>query len=456
MLLLLPLHLSAQQIKIESLESLCDSKPPYFGYQFTQDELGGLLEQLLPLHRAWLKESKDLEKSGEVINYKDNRRINLCGANLQGLNLSRKNLSMANLMYAELQNADLTASNLSRAWLDGASLQNATLIKINLSQAYLYNVNFEKANLFRANLTEAEASDINLIGADLSKANLTDAILHEANLTGANLFYATLSNSDFSNANLSKSIFFPKANAYPDPLSLVPTFHHRDELFQNVKYYDTHAGSPTLASLRAAYRKTGMRETERIITNLLQLKIQEHNWDKGGWEQIGSVLSHVLFNLTSAYGLEPQRPLSLLIDSIVLFAFIYWLGLRMDSKNNYFEVVWESNILTSSGRRGIKKGGHGLDAYHPLRFKRSEENWYKQILLEFKILKVSFYFSTLSAFHIGWKQYNVGVWIKQLQPREFSLRVRRGWMRSLSGFQSLLSVYLMVIWILTQFGRPFN
>ncbi|WP_353570564.1 pentapeptide repeat-containing protein [Candidatus Albibeggiatoa sp. nov. BB20] len=454
--LLLPLHLLAEQQQI-SLESMCNSKPPYFNYNFTQQELDSLLKQLLPLHREWLKESKNLEQAGELIDYQDRRRINLCGANLQGLNLSRKNLSMANLMYAELQNANLTASNLSRIWLDGASLQKAQLIKANLSQAYLYNVVFEEANLVRANLTEAEASNVNFTGAELVEANLSKAILHEANLTRANLFYAILSDSDFSNANLSESTFYPKVNSYPDPLSLVPTFHHRDELFKDVQYYDTHAGSPVLASLRAAYRKSGMRETERIITNLLQLQIQEQNWKQGGWERVGSVLSYILFNLTSAYGLEPQRPLSLLVDSILLFAFIYWIALRIDSKHNYFEVVWESNVLTSSGRRGIKKGGHGLDAYHPLRFKRCcGDSWFKQLLLEFKMLRISLYFSVLSAFHIGWKQYNVGVWIKQLQPREFSLRVRKGWMRSISGFQSLLSIYLMVIWILTQFGRPFD
>ncbi|MCV6637510.1 pentapeptide repeat-containing protein [Candidatus Albibeggiatoa sp. nov. NOAA] len=455
-LLLLPWYVSADQQQI-SIESVCDSKPPYFGYDFTQEELDSLLAQLLPLHREWLKESKDLEKQGELVNYQDHRRINLCGANLQGLHLARKNLSMANLMYAELQHADLTASNLSRAWLDGASLKEAKLIKTNLTKAYLYNVVLENANLIRADLTETEASNADFTGAELVEANLTKAILHEANLTGANLFYAILSNSDFSNVNLSQSTFYPKVNSYPDPLSLVPTFHHREKLFKDVQYYDTHAGSPVLASLRAAYRKTGMRETERIITNLLQLQIQERNWNKGGWEQIGSGLSYVLFNLTTAYGLYPQRPLSLLLNSILFFAFIYWVALRFDSKRNYFEVVWESNVLTSSGRRGIKKGGHGLDAYHSLRFKRCcGDSWIKQLLLEFKMLRISIYFSVLSAFHIGWKQYNVGVWIKQLQPREFSLRVRKGWMRSISGFQSLLSLYLMVIWILTQFGRPFD
>ena len=452
-LLFLPLKLFAQQ---QTPEQMCGSKPPYFGYEFTQQEIEGLLNQLLPLHSQWLEDSKKREKKGDNIDYEDKRRINLCGAYLQGLNLSRRNLSMANLMYANLDHTDLAASNLSRAWLDHASLQNAILLKTNLSQAYLTAAQFRNALLVKANLTKAAASSAHFTEANFVDANLSQAVLHGADLTSANLFNADLTNSDFSKANLSKSVFFPKSNAYPDPLSMASIFHHRDKLFQDVTYYDQYTGSPALASLRATYRKTGMRETERIITHLLQLQIQEYNWREGGWKQIGSVISHILFNLTTAYGLGPQRPLSLLIQFIFLFAFIYWLALKFHIKYNYFEVVWESNIFTSSGRRGIKKGGHGLDAYHPLKLRREANTWSQRLRLEFKMLRISLYFSVLSAFHIGWKQYNVGVWIKQLQPREFSLRVRRGWMRSISGLQSLLSAYLLVIWILTQFGRPFE
>jgi hypothetical protein len=64
-------------------------------------------------------------------------------------------------------------------------------------------------------------------------------------------------------------------------------------------------------------------------------------------------------------------------------------------------------------------------------------------------------FSLLSAFHIGWKDFNVGSWITRLQSREYTLRAT-GWMRVVSGAQSLLSVYLLAIWALTYFGRPFQ
>jgi hypothetical protein len=65
------------------------------------------------------------------------------------------------------------------------------------------------------------------------------------------------------------------------------------------------------------------------------------------------------------------------------------------------------------------------------------------------------YFSLLSAFHIGWRELNVGAWIARTQPREYALRAS-GWVRVVSGVQSLLSVYLLAIWVLTYFGRTFQ
>jgi hypothetical protein len=72
-----------------------------------------------------------------------------------------------------------------------------------------------------------------------------------------------------------------------------------------------------------------------------------------------------------------------------------------------------------------------------------------------KALPLALYFSLLSAAHIGWRDLNVGSWIARIQPREYMLRAT-GWVRVVSGIQSLLSVYLVALWVLTYFGRPFE
>ena len=76
---------------------------------------------------------------------------NLCGANLDGANLTR-----ADLCGANLDGANLTRANLTRADLYGA----------NLTRADLCGANLDGANLTRANLTRANrwASDPPIVG----------------------------------------------------------------------------------------------------------------------------------------------------------------------------------------------------------------------------------------------------------------------------------------------------
>ena len=64
------------------------------------------------------------------------------------------------------------------------------------------------------------------------------------------------------------------------------------------------------------------------------------------------------------------------------------------------------------------------------------------------------YFSVLSAFHIGWRDLNVGTWIMRISPQEYSLRAT-GWVKTVSGVQSLISIYLIALWAWTYFGAPF-
>jgi hypothetical protein len=72
-----------------------------------------------------------------------------------------------------------------------------------------------------------------------------------------------------------------------------------------------------------------------------------------------------------------------------------------------------------------------------------------------RALGLGLLFSLVSAFQIGWRELNVGNWITRLQPREYTLRAT-GWVRVVSGAQSLLSVYLLALWALSYFGRPFE
>ena len=78
-----------------------------------------------------------------------------------------------------------------------------------------------------------------------------------------------------------------------------------------------------------------------------------------------------------------------------------------------------------------------------------------EILRWYRMVRIALYFSLLSATIIGWREFNIGNWITRIQRREYTLRAT-GWVRTVSGLQSLISVYLLAIWVLTYFGRPFE
>jgi hypothetical protein len=63
--------------------------------------------------------------------------------------------------------------------------------------------------------------------------------------------------------------------------------------------------------------------------------------------------------------------------------------------------------------------------------------------------------SLMSVFNIGVQWLDIGRWIRMLQPRQFDIQAR-GWMRTVSGIQSLIGVALVALSLLSYFGHPFE
>ena len=74
---------------------------------------------------------------------------------------------------------------------------------------------------------------------------------------------------------------------------------------------------------------------------------------------------------------------------------------------------------------------------------------------ELTCLGTAFLFSMMSTFNIGFREFTFGQWIRMLQTREFDIRAR-GWMRTVSGIQSLLGIALVALSLLSYFGHPFG
>ena len=136
-------------------------------------------------------------------------RLDLTGASINQIDLSRANLEGADLTGASLYRSRLAGANLRRANLRGVSFDAVALPSADLTHADLRGANARGVDLSRANLSWA-ALDSAVISADLSHATLQGASLRDTNLIDADLSDANLSGSylirtRFQNSRLSRT-----------------------------------------------------------------------------------------------------------------------------------------------------------------------------------------------------------------------------------------------------------
>lgn len=339
-------------------------------------------------------------------------RCNLSGANLHG-----QDLRGVNLTGADLSNADLSGANLSEAHLAGADLSKADLGGANLAFADLSAPPLPNCP------NDAVRNNARLLaGADFSKADLQNA-----NLRGTWFYDTDLRETKLGFAALHGAAFDVEADKIPPIAGLVPA-----KGVASVTYWRFPVG---MIALRNAAATSGFRNTERLLTYAIKHTQRQNLMCSKGWfRQIEGYFNLILFELTSGYGMRPGRPLLILLGLTLVFCPIYTVAILRPDRS--LPGIW---LVRSQGQPGEA-------AWEP-----SERLRRKGI---YAILW-GLYFSIVSAFNIGWREFNVGDWIMRIQPSEFTFRAT-GWVRVLSGVQSLVSVYLVALWVLTYFGRPFD
>lgn len=431
-------------------------------------------------HNIWLERSEKLQAEGKKVDFNDKQRANLCGADLSHLQLHSVILSHADLREVNFNGAELNSANLHESWLDDANLSNTDLTDANLSNAFLYGANMSQSKLHRTDLTESKMQNVDLSDSELedtqlknteleraqlnyahfNNADLTNAKLNHADLRHAKLLYTDMTNANLQhadlsyayivetvmtdvllyNAELTQVFYFPKVGTYPDISEFTQAKNYKTMI-----YYDERIGiSPGMFALRAAYESANMEQMERLFTYLIQSKEQSEGWKKGGWERFISVMTWILFDLPTKFGFCPQQPIKILFSLIIIFWIVYWISLRMGLKGASLNIVWPSSIPSKE-----------TIYYKRLKFFKSQR-LQDNIRLEITFMRVALHLSILSAFRLGWRDFNIGVWLSYLQFHDYSLVVHKGWLRSLCGLQSLISTYMVASWAMTQFGRPFG
>jgi hypothetical protein len=298
----------------------------------------------------------------------------------------------------------------------------------------------------RANLCNAKLQGAELSNADLWEAELNNANLERAELNNANLERVEVKDANFAFASLGGSIYAP-ASPPPNPYL---------EGIKGLSTVSFPEGSG-LVQLRELLQKAGLRDLERQATYALESNRTRHAITGQGSnpvDRLEGAFKFLFFEVTTGYGLYPGRALRFIVYFGLVLILVYIWPIRFSPRRSApasrpsgsIYRIWSTDRVETVW--DAEHQSEDVQMRSAAKVERLVGGWWFAI-------RYALYFSLLSAFSIGWKDFNVGSWIARIQGREYALRAT-GWVRVVSGLQSLLSLYLLAIWALTYFGRPFQ
>ncbi len=441
------------------------------------------------LKAAYERGERDFCKAnlrGEDLSNMNLSKVNLSGAKLNKVNLTGSDLSQANLkdvnlsrstlhktffLSAHLENALLQGADIQGAIFDEAKLKGARLARVKAANASFArakldgaslllmqgaNINFLAATLVEADLTgcqcpQANLSQVKANNADFTEAriaqssfegaDLTEAVFTQADLTGVDLTDATLDFANFQFANFEDVIYMPSLMGHPE----LGTFSTVKQ-FDKVRFYDAERGLPAMTSLQIALKKAGIRSMERLVTSMVKEQQMNQAFERGGLSTIEGVFNYVLFYVPTRFGLEPGRALWMYLVLTMVLTPLYYFSLGSRSPYAGIVINWTSR----------RDSSHHYEAAYQHFIKLHEADpIIERLIKRYRMICTAIYFSFISSLSIGWQDFNLANWITKTQTRNYHLKPR-GWVRSLAGCQAIVSAYLIVIWALTYFGRPFE
>jgi len=199
-----------------------------------------------------------------------------------------------------------------------------------------------------------------------------------------------------------------------------------------------------MQDLRKELRDAGYLDAER------EVNLAYHRMDQSWWLE-------VLFDWTCEWGANWKRPLWILAGLAWVCSVVYWVMLRFGRfrKTNRLYVVGnkgkrEQRLLI--GQRAPAQGwfhGPKWKWWHPRRMIGSP---WRRVRWEMRLYATALLFSLMSVVNLGVQGLDPGRWVRLLHRREFDLRAR-GMIRAVAGVQSLLSLGLLTLFVLTVLGH---
>jgi hypothetical protein len=445
-------------------------------------------------------ENADL--SAAVLEIANLTKADLEQAILRGTHLNQTDLTGADLDYADLTGADLFRANLTGAQLRQADLSSSSLVETDFSNADLtlaslwYAVFEPKVlppikSIARAKglqtLRWSEAFDEAGYRSQLKKALesgsafpmpklpslpqrwllwLSEYREHlEDKTNGGRDDFGFLWSDAFhglqppqpQKGQPTATVTAANANTKPPPIG--PPGRKPDERSSVLQ------GKYPLIDLRNTLRQAGYSEAELQVN----LAYQRHTQ---------STLGMIMYDWTCEYGAAPSRPLFLILTLAILAIPIYWLGFRHRLFGGQLLIVerqGEKEVITPlgnppswpnwrvpfgigdlSGRVRSQKFLTRLSLERFIRRMRTLiASFGPRLRWEAGCFKAVVFFSLISMINLGFEGFDFGRWVRLLFFREYDLKAR-GWLRTVSGIQSLVGLGLLALSLLSFFGHPFE
>ena len=361
-------------------------------------------------------------------------------------------------------------AELAEVGFGGAGVADFTFENSSITNGKFSSGSLSDANFRYSHLTDVRFENLRVADVNFSTANLTNIRFYRAQMRNVNLMFTQpkgLFIRDSTNHGVSfppvridagsfEDVFFGASNVFQlfiEDRPILSSFSTAKGL-ENLTYGRTESG---LITLRSGLKELGMRKQERQVNYAINHQRRLNLKETGSfWEQSWYFVVEKL----TGYGMHPEKPLF----------WMFWMTGGM-SLLYFFPIMFGRKFLERPIPPGIwlhrsedaSEYASDFDEHKPTSI---AERYYRASNAasvmdrrhEFvRFLPIAFihalYFSAMVTFRIGWKDLSIGNWITRIDPRGVVLK-STGWVRTVSGLQSIVGVVLFAFFLWGYFTVP--
>lgn len=424
-------------ILIANSFSLADDNIKVWGdgrVRYTRTEL----DSAIVVHQSWLKNIESYLNQKYGVEEKDDEYYSyfydLLYHPKDSLETTFKKSKDRLVFKGKIVGLELSNEKLNGAGFNQAIIENTVFNNLDLKATEIKGDYFGKAILNNCNLNYSRISGKLYNLSNFTETNLRNIVFISTNLQYTDFSFRDISNSKFDNADLTAAKF-DKTNLknvvyetqlHPNPRDIAYARNLENLKYERTSYY--------LFELKRLLKEFGFIKAEKKVN----CAIKRH--DSALWE-------FLIFDVFCEYGSNYFRPL--LIDLVLWFLFSILYAKKISS----------STAAMKGKRNGfyMRKQEHRLQPWDEGDFFVNMISFgpKPRLKMKFKSFCYGMLISLMSATRVGFREVNISNWLRMIFPFELDIKAQ-GWPRVVTGIQSVISVYLIALSLLSYFGRPFD